>query len=912
MVPSKCRPSMGSRAGHSVSGSNFGLHLVLQTTSAADRAKPFEFRVNKEQPYLHSKLLQSDLEKNHPGKLDGKLSPISRTRKVYVPVTTNVVDISSLDFKHGPGSVPAFGEGSFTTPSKYRFQHGCHSAGSTVSENTNCGNAAFPLANRPLEEKIRHSDRLTLERQKLTVCPIMDGEEHLRLLNFQHNYITRIQNLSNLQHLIFLDLYDNHIEEISGLSTLKSLRVLLLGNNRIQKICNLEGLVNLDVLDLHGNKIARIENLSHLSNLRVLNLARNCLMCVENINGLESLTELNLRYNQITSVKDVSALPCLQRLFLSFNCISRFDDILCLADSSSLSDVALDGNPVAQETWYKPTLLHHMMQLRQLDMKKITEEERRMASVALRKEEEKRRESHKQALLKEKKRLTISNIARQWESQQTRLALLSSNQENSADDDSCQDNRSDGYTLSEETRSLDSLLSKTVQGLSAIDSHLIEVDGDTLYLYGSGALESLDRNWSVQTAGNIATIAFIFIDFDEIVPVLSKLRIKFPNFVHLKFKETNLVTLQQFNALVPVRRVEQLTVDAQGNPVVSFTLWKYYVLFRLSHFNLQKINGAEVTKNDVIMAENLFGILAYVASSDLPYCRLLSLLGETRKKQLCYLLEAKGKKLGAADEGGDRRKLGGDNVNREVFCYATRDSQAEKLERHLSTLPQEIQGTDQDVGPHGQFAIVKKCREKSTGAEYAAKFIKKRQSRASRRGVRREEIEREVKILKRILHTNIIELHDVYENKTDVVLILELDWLQLVAKPGAETSRKITLNSDELPRSAVFFVGARVQDSNYHATLIFSGGLANSAQMPSKTLFMLVNQKEEECVCMCSAAGVALLELPSKTVSSSALSFWKLSIPKQSGDPAKPFGFRSNLNCLSSSSGNGEAGKMLP
>lgn len=74
----------------------------------------------------------------------------------------------------------------------------------------------------------------------------------------------------------------------------------------------------------------------------------------------------------------------------------------------------------------------------------------------------------------------------------------------------------------------------------------------------------------------------------------------------------------------------------------------------------------------------------------------------------------------------------------------------------------------------GQFAIVKKCREKSTGADFAAKFIKKRQSRASRRGVRREEIEREVKILQQTLHTNIIELHDVYENKTDVVLILEL------------------------------------------------------------------------------------------------------------------------------------------
>ncbi|KAM4676388.1 death-associated protein kinase 2 isoform 1-T1 [Discoglossus pictus] len=74
----------------------------------------------------------------------------------------------------------------------------------------------------------------------------------------------------------------------------------------------------------------------------------------------------------------------------------------------------------------------------------------------------------------------------------------------------------------------------------------------------------------------------------------------------------------------------------------------------------------------------------------------------------------------------------------------------------------------------GQFAIVKQCRHKKTGVDYAAKFIKKRQSRASRRGVTREEIEREVNILQDIQHPNIITLQDVYENKTDVVLILEL------------------------------------------------------------------------------------------------------------------------------------------
>ncbi|KAK7812016.1 hypothetical protein U0070_018576 [Myodes glareolus] len=74
----------------------------------------------------------------------------------------------------------------------------------------------------------------------------------------------------------------------------------------------------------------------------------------------------------------------------------------------------------------------------------------------------------------------------------------------------------------------------------------------------------------------------------------------------------------------------------------------------------------------------------------------------------------------------------------------------------------------------GQFAVVKKCREKSTGLQYAAKFIKKRRTKSSRRGVSREDIEREVSILKEIRHPNVITLHEVYENKTDVILILEL------------------------------------------------------------------------------------------------------------------------------------------
>ncbi len=74
----------------------------------------------------------------------------------------------------------------------------------------------------------------------------------------------------------------------------------------------------------------------------------------------------------------------------------------------------------------------------------------------------------------------------------------------------------------------------------------------------------------------------------------------------------------------------------------------------------------------------------------------------------------------------------------------------------------------------GQFAVVKKCRHKNNGVEYAAKFIKKRRSKSSRRGVSKDDIEREVSILKAIQHPNVITLHDVFENKSEVILILEL------------------------------------------------------------------------------------------------------------------------------------------
>ncbi|KAJ3593272.1 hypothetical protein NHX12_005607 [Muraenolepis orangiensis] len=553
------------------------------------------------------------------------------------------------------------------------------------------------------EGLVSGSERVDLDRRCLAHCPQLGSVDGLRLLNLRHNHITRIQHVSHLQQLVSLDLYHNHISDLAGIEALSSLRVLILGQNRIHKMCCLENLSKLEVLDLHANQITRIGNISHLGKLRVLNLAGNDISRVENLCGLEALTELNLQRNCISSVTELDRLPCLQRLLLSCNSISSLAGLACLGPSCPLSELTLDGNPVALETWYKQAVLRCVLHLKQLDMKRITDEERRMAAVQARREEERKKETHKQAVHKEKRCLAIRNAAQQWEGVRACLELPPPNRakeeaspENSPAHSPAQTNgiaqepspdepkrvspvsgpekptiasenrlrrrqtvlswgpgdpsltpesirlpcwhagalsynlRSEGWLLPREnfcqgTRSqpcqavagslpsshgemggrkdqqptCDKSLqeagssSSSVQILSLSDVHLAELDGDTLRLFGPGALEALERGWGVQTAGAVTTITFRYIQFDAIVPTLPRIRVKFPNLTHLIFMETNLSRLVQLAALAQLRRMEQLTIHPEGNPVAGLSLWRSFLIYRLHHFNLHRVNGVE-------------------------------------------------------------------------------------------------------------------------------------------------------------------------------------------------------------------------------------------------------------------------------------------------------------------------------
>jgi len=512
----------------------------------------------------------------------------------------------------------------------------------------------IPIIYRLEEERQSNPDKLNLDRRKLAVCPILEGEENLRLLNFQHNSIRKIEHMSMLKKLIFLDLYDNSIDEISGLSSLRLLRVLMLGKNRIKKINNLQELEMLDVLDLHGNKISKIENLSHLHQLRVLNLAGNEIKVVRNLSSLTSLTELNLRRNYIHILHDIDALTCLQRLFLSFNSINSFEDISCLSRCSSLVELSLDGNPLASLLSYKQIMLHTVSSVRLLDSKRVTEEEKRIASVMTRKEEERRKENDRLNSIKEKRRLAINNAQRQWDLQQT------------AD----RSDRNQSTMEGEHTRSPSPSSSRKSPSKSSTKDysvcHLAELDHDSLNLYGSGSLDALDKNWGDKTCEAITTVTFRYIKFNEIVPYLKKLNSRFNSLEKLHFDLTNISCMNDINALACLEGLQHLVITKEGNPLTKHTLWKSYTVYRMSHVKLKSLNGVEITDDDVAKAEHLFGGLSTI-STLLPASRLSLLTtnindeGKSNKRCLVYHNTARKDKMELAE-----RKSFSSNYIREI------------------------------------------------------------------------------------------------------------------------------------------------------------------------------------------------------------------------------------------------------
>ncbi|KAI8801235.1 hypothetical protein BJ742DRAFT_38984 [Cladochytrium replicatum] len=346
-------------------------------------------------------------------------------------------------------------------------------------------------------------------------CVVLAGEERLRLLNFQNNSISRIENLDSLKNLVFLDFYNNQIEEISGLSCLHSLRVLMLGRNKIVKLENLDGVPKLDVLDLHSNQISVIENISHLADLRVLNLEGNFIEEMGNLDSLESLAELNLRSNLITNVNMSGSLRNLRRLILSRNKIGTFESCSNISKLTHLIELDLDNNPVCADSLFRSFALSGFRNVRILDGRKVTDDERRAASKVVKREAGRRKEEERLNIQLEERQKAIAQIRRKWDAE---LAV------NVPPQISIQ--KPDVKTASPANTDIDN------------QQAYVELLGSQLSIYGE-ATGILDR---VET-GDITVLCFCFLSFQKIAPILPKLK-RFQNLEKISFSNNNITSLK--------------------------------------------------------------------------------------------------------------------------------------------------------------------------------------------------------------------------------------------------------------------------------------------------------------------------------------------------------------------------------
>lgn len=68
---------------------------------------------------------------------------------------------------------------------------------------------------------------------------------------------------------------------------------------------------------------------------------------------------------------------------------------------------------------------------------------------------------------------------------------------------------------------------------------------------------------------------------------------RFANAEHFSFRETNIHCLGQLNALADIQGLTSLTINDDGNPIISKD-WRSYAIYRLSHWGLRVINEEEV------------------------------------------------------------------------------------------------------------------------------------------------------------------------------------------------------------------------------------------------------------------------------------------------------------------------------
>ncbi|XP_059673018.1 leucine-rich repeat and guanylate kinase domain-containing protein [Gavia stellata] len=220
-----------------------------------------------------------------------------------------------------------------------------------------------------------HLQKLELSYNKINDLSCISHMPYLLELNASNNELTTYFVFKPPKNLKEVDFSYNQIPKMQDLSAYQSLTKLLLDFNNIEEIRGLEKCHSLTHLSLSHNRLIAISGLEKLP-IRILNLSSNQIEKITGLDSLKTLQKLDLSSNKITSLEGLEEHDLLEMINLEDNQIAELHELECIEDLPLLRVLNLLKNPVQEQADYWLLVIFTLLQLTELDLKKISVEEK--------------------------------------------------------------------------------------------------------------------------------------------------------------------------------------------------------------------------------------------------------------------------------------------------------------------------------------------------------------------------------------------------------------------------------------------------------------------------------------------------------------------------------------------------------
>ncbi|XP_038009528.1 leucine-rich repeat and guanylate kinase domain-containing protein-like [Motacilla alba alba] len=220
-----------------------------------------------------------------------------------------------------------------------------------------------------------HLQKMELSSNKIHDLSCVSHMPYLVELNASRNQLSTFFNFRAPKNLREVDFSHNQIPKMKDLSAYHSLTKLLLDYNEIEEIRGLEECHSLSQLGLSHNRLRATRGLQNLP-IRILDLSFNQIEKVNGLKSLKNLQRLDLSNNKINSLQGLEEHDLLEVINLEDNQVAELSELQWIEDLPLLRDLNLLKNPLQEKDEYWLSAIFMLLQVTDLDLKKVSVEEK--------------------------------------------------------------------------------------------------------------------------------------------------------------------------------------------------------------------------------------------------------------------------------------------------------------------------------------------------------------------------------------------------------------------------------------------------------------------------------------------------------------------------------------------------------